>query len=393
MSYKKKNNEVWPYFNQQQADLVKKVLISNKVNYWTGKEGIKFEKEFKSFIGAKYAIAVSNASMGLECALKSLKIKKGDHVIVTPKSFITSVSSIINLEAIPIFVDIDINSQNINANAILKKITNKTKAILCVHLGGFPCDMVEIVKISKKFNIKIIEDCSQSLGGKINNKHLGTFGNVSVWSFCNDKIISTGGEGGMICTDSKVLWNKIWSLKDTGKNFDKVYNYKHKFGFKWLNHTFGTNLRLTEMQSALGRYQLSQINKYHKKRKNNAYKIMQTCKKFKSLIVPIIPLKYEHAFYRCYISVNKKYLLNNWNRDKIIKFLNKKNIECNVGSCSEIYLEKSFKDKPYKPKKRLINAKLSSKNSIAFFVHHNLSKEYIQYTCKEINKLLNRISV
>ena len=393
MIYLQKNSETWPNFDRNQANIVKKILLSNKVNYWTGNQGKDFELEFKKYIGVKYAVAIANASLGLEYALKAVGISYGDEVIVTPKSFITSVSSIISLKATPVFADIDLNSHNISVDQILKKISNKTKAIMCVHLAGFPCDMRKIIKIAKNYNLKIIEDCSQALGGKIDNQHLGSFGNISVWSFCNDKIISTGGEGGMICTNNKRIWKQIWSLKDTGKNYDKVYKKKHNFGFKWLNDNFGTNLRMTEIQAALGRYQLNKLDGYLKRRKNNSIKIINECKKYRSLTIQEIPQNYEHAFYRCYILVNDKYLINKFNRDKIIQSLNKSGVLCNVGSCSEIYLEKAFHGKKYKPKKRLRNAMYTSKNTIAFLVHPTLSSQYINYSVGVIRKLMNKITI
>jgi dTDP-4-amino-4,6-dideoxygalactose transaminase len=387
--YKLKKS-TWPSFDYKDASKISQILLSNKVNYWTGNEGKKFEKEFAKFANTKYAIAVSNGTVALDLALKLLNLKKNDEVIVTPRSFIASVSSVINCGATPVFADIDINSGNICLNTISKVITKKTKAIICVHIAGFPCAMDKIMKFAKKKSLKVIEDCSQAHGAKIKNKSVGSFGDISAWSFCQEKNITTGGEGGMITTNSYRLWKKCWSLKDHGKNYKEAFFSKSK-GYKWLHHSFGGNYRLTEFQSALGRIQLKKINTWNNKRNFNSKVILDELKKYKGLVnIPNIPKDYKHAWYRCCVSINKCFLKKNWTRDKIIDELSIRGIGVNIGSCPEIYLEKAFKNKPYKPKRRLVNAKVLGETNIAFLVHPTISSGELLNIKKSINQVFQR---
>ena len=266
-------NSVWPYYASDEVAAVSKVLKSNKVNYWTGNEGRKFESEFANFCKTKYAIAVSNGSVALDLAVKAIGIKKGDEVIVTPRSYIASVSCVVNEGATPVFADIDNQSQNITVDTINKKITKKTKAIICVHLAGWPCEMDQIVKLAKLRKIKIIEDCSQAHGAKYKGVPVGSWGDIGTFSFCNDKIISTGGEGGMLITNNKKYWKFIWEYKDHGRDFDKLKNISSKNEFKWIISSFGTNLRMNEIQSKIGRIQLKKLPTWIKKRRFIANKI------------------------------------------------------------------------------------------------------------------------
>ena len=263
----------YPYYPPNLIRNINKILKSGKVNYWTGNEGVTFEKEFSGYVGNKYSVAVSNGSVALEIALKSLNFSKDDHVIVSPRSFIISASCVLNLGLKPVFADVDHNG-NLNINSIKNSYSKKVKGIILVHLNGLACDLDPIVKFAKKFKIKIIEDCSQAHGCMYKNKPVGSFGDVATWSFCQDKIISTGGEGGMISTNNKKIWQKCWSLKDHGKNYHSVYYKKHKSGFRWLHDSHGTNFRMTEIQSAIGRYQLKYLNSQIKRRNLIANKVI-----------------------------------------------------------------------------------------------------------------------
>ena len=250
------NFSQWPLFTKEEADAVRDVILSNKVNYWTGNECREFEKEFSIWSNSKYSVAVANGTLALDAALNSLDICEGDEVVVTSRSFIASVSSIVNSRAVPVFADIDPNSQNISAESIKSVISSKTKAIICVHLAGWPCDMDAIMNLANEFDLFVIEDCAQAHGAKYKDKPVGSIGHIGCWSFCQDKIMTTGGEGGMVTTNHKSLWEKIWSYKDHGKSYDAVYERNHPEGFRWLHESFGTNGRMTEMQAVIGRIQL-----------------------------------------------------------------------------------------------------------------------------------------
>lgn len=246
----------WPSFTQEEADAVSSVLLSNKVNYWTGNECRLFEEEFAQWVGTKYAVALSNGTLALDVALKVLNIGSGDDVIVTSRTFLASASCIVTAGANPVFADVDLNSQCITAETISAVLTSKTKAIIVVHLAGMPAEMDPIMELAEKHGLYVIEDCAQAHGARYKGKRVGSIGHIAAWSFCQDKIMTTGGEGGMVTTNDKSLWSSMWSYKDHGKSYDAVYNREHKPGFRWLHESFGTNWRMLEMQGVIGRIQL-----------------------------------------------------------------------------------------------------------------------------------------
>ncbi|MBD1109350.1 DegT/DnrJ/EryC1/StrS aminotransferase family protein [Pelagibacterales bacterium SAG-MED50] len=387
----------YPSYNQKTLKKVHQVLKSGRVNYWTGNECKEFEKEFSKYVGNKYAITLSNGSVALELALKALRLKKGDEIIVSPRSFIVSASCVFSLGLKPIFADVDDNG-NLSIQGIKNAYNKKVKAIIVVHLNGLACDMDPIIKFVKKNKILLIEDCSQAHGAIYKGKKLGSFGDISTWSFCQDKIISTGGEGGMISTNNKRLWLKLWSLKDHGKNYKSVFFKKHKTGFKWLHDDLGSNYRMTEIQAVIGREQLKSLDKQIKKRNlianlyinglKNYYLKYDIFKKpdFKNQTYPLKKNnQYVHAFYRLNLFLNK----NKINQNELIQQLNKNRINCGVGSCPEIYREKIFKKLKLHPKKRLLNAKLLGETSIMFPINPNLDIKKIKLEINSIKKILN----
>jgi len=367
----------WPSFSQEEAETVKDILLSNKVNYWTGDECRKFEKEFSDFSDSKYAVALGNGTLALDIAFNALSIGNGDEVIVTSRTFIASVSSIVNSGAIPIFADVDLSSQNIAPDSIISLITERTKAIVCVHLAGWPCEMDEIMTIAKKHKLYVVEDCAQAHGAKYKGKSVGSIGHIGCWSFCQDKIMTTGGEGGMVTTNEELLWRKMWAYKDHGKSYEAIYERGDSKTSRWVHESFGTNWRMTEMQAAIGRIQLKNISYWHKKRLGNANSIWSTAKKCKVFRVPDIPDYIEHACYKCYIFVEGSVEF----RDKIMRAINEKGVPCYSGSCSEVYLEKAFDNTGFRPKERLTAAKELGEKSLMFLVHPTLKEEEIKKTC------------
>jgi len=392
----------YPFFNKSSIKKVEQVLKSGKVNYWTGKKCIEFENQFSKYIGNKFSIALSNGSVALELALKSLDLKKNEEVIVTSRSFVISASCVLNLGLKPVFADVDENG-NIDIKSIKNVYNKKIKAIIAVHLNGLPCDMDPILQFVKKNKIYLIEDCSQAHGAIYKKKKVGSFGHVATWSFCQDKIISTGGEGGMISTNSKKIWKKCWSLKDHGKNYKALFNKKHKYGFRWVHDNFGSNHRMTEMQAVIGIEQLKTLDKQIKRRNFIVNSYLKGLKiyfqKFNFLRKPnfqcqTCPFKKKnilcnqctHSFYRLNFFINSSKI----NRDKIVNELNQNNINCGVGSCPEIYREKIFKKLNLQPKKRLHNAKLLGQTSITFSInpYKNLTK--IKSEINAIKKVLSK---
>ena len=378
----------WPRFTQEEADAVSQVLLSNKVNYWTGTECREFEKEFAAWAGTDYAVALANGTLALDVALQAMGIGEGDEVIVTPRSFIASVSTVVNAGAIPVFADVDNNTGNISATTIAPKITDKTKAIICVHLAGWPCDMDEIMALAKQHNLWVIEDCAQAHGAKYKGKPVGSIGHVGAWSFCQDKIMTTGGEGGMVTTNDKALWQKMWEYKDHGKNYDSIYHKQHPPGFRWLHDSFGTNWRMMEMQAVIGRIQLKKMAEWTKIRTQNAKILRDALTQFAGeqqfLRIPDIEFHQVmggdsvHAYYKYYVYVRPENLPENINRDSILNALNEKKIPCFSGSCSEIYLEKAFDNHPSRPNARLTVAKELGETSLMFLIHPTLTTNEMQ---------------
>jgi dTDP-4-amino-4,6-dideoxygalactose transaminase len=373
------NNNIspWPLFTQEEANRVSEVLLSNKVNYWTGSECREFEKEFSAWSNTQYSVALGNGTLALDVAFKALNIGDGDEVIVTSRTFIASISSIVNSGATPIFTDVDLDSQNITVESIRSVITNKTKAIVCVHLAGWPCDMDEIMIIANEYDLYVIEDCAQAHGAKYKGKPVGSIGHIGCWSFCQDKIMTTGGEGGMAATNDESLWRNMWAYKDHGKSYEAVYEREHPEGFRWLHESFGTNWRMTEIQAVIGRIQLKRMPDWHRNRLSNANSIWNAAKQCKGLRVPTIPNHIEHAAYKCYVFVKGGVEL----RDKMMMEINEKGVPCYSGSCSEVYLEKAFDNTGFRPKERLPVARELGETSLMFLVHPTLTEEEIQKTC------------
>ena len=386
-------------YSSSQIKTVTNILKKNKTNYWTGAEGKNFEREFSDYHNVKYSVAVSNGSVALEIALKALNLNKNDKVIVTPRSFIISASCVINLGLKPIFADVDENG-NLCFEEIKKVYNKNVKAIIIVHLNGLPCDMSPILKFVKKKKIFLIEDCSQAHGAIYKNKKVGSYGTISTWSFCQDKIISTGGEGGMISTNSKKLWSKCWSLKDHGKNYKKIFQSKYDFNFKWLHDNFGSNYRMTEMQAAIGRSQLSLLDKQIKKRNYIANLYLNGLKnffqKYNILKKPNFkcgscPKKKKiekcenclNAFYRLNLYINKNVIEPKVLIDQIAQ----SRIKCGKGSCPEIYREKIFKKLKFYPKKRLSNAKLLGETSIMIPINPTRNINKIKYDISLLKKI------
>jgi dTDP-4-amino-4,6-dideoxygalactose transaminase len=404
----------WPCYSSEEIAAVEKVLSTNKVNYWTGDECRLFESEFANWVGVKHAVSLANGTVALDLALKALGIGVGDEVVVTPRSFIASVSCVLNAGATPVFADVDLDTGNITAQSIDSKLSSKTKAIICVHLAGWPCDMDEIVALAQKHDLKVIEDCAQAHGAVYKGRMVGSIGHIGAWSFCQDKIMTTGGEGGMVTTNDETLWKSMWSFKDHGKNFDAVYEKEHAVGFRWLHESVGTNWRMIEMQAAIGRIQLRKMPKWTTNRNQNA-QILNVA--FSSLNVLRVPsyrcvacvdamhngvspsqdgeacqLGCVHAYYKFYVYIKLEMLADGWDREKIIQEVTNIGIPCGSGSCSEIYLEKAFDGLACRPRERLPNAKELGETAMVFTVHPTITSDQMKAYAENIREIFLRAS-
>lgn len=382
----------WPKFTDEEVDAVAGVMRSNKVNYWTGSECREFEKEFALWCGTRYAIALANGTLALDLALKGLNIGPGDEVVVTPRTFIASVSCVVNAGAIPVFADVDPDSGNLSAATVKAVLTPRTKAVICVHLAGWPCDMDPIMALATERGFKVIEDCAQAHGARYKGRSVGSIGHIGAWSFCQDKIMTTGGEGGMVTVNDESLWRSMWAYKDHGKSYAAVYERPHPPGFRWLHESFGTNWRMLEIQAVIGRIQLKRLKAWTARRAEHAEKILAICRSFDCVRAPVIPVDREHAWYKCYVYVVPANLKSDWSRDRIIAEVNARGVPAYQGSCSEVYRERAFDGTPWRPQERLVVAKDLGETSLMFLIHPTLTDAEINKTCAVLRAVLSDAS-
>ena len=380
----------WPSFTEEEANAVRDVILSNKVNYWTGQETRTFEKEFAAWSGTEYAVALANGTVALDLALKALGIGAGDEVIVTSRTFLASVSSIVNAGAVPVFADVDLDSQNFTAQTIKSVMTPRTKALICVHLAGWPCDMDPIMELANEHGLKVIEDCAQAHGARYKGRPVGSIGHIGAWSFCQDKIMTTGGEGGMVTTNDRQLWADMWAYKDHGKSWEAVYEREHAPGFRWLHESFGTNWRMLEVQAVIGRIQLRRMHVWQAARIKNATRIWEAAGQLPALRVPVIPHEDMHAAYKAYVFIRPECLKADWSRDRILNEIAARGVPAFSGSCSEVYLEKAFDNTGWRPSQRLANAKELGETSMMFLVHPTLTEQEIELTCKVMSDVVQQ---
>lgn len=378
----------WPSFTEEEAKAVHDVVLSNRVNYWTGTECREFEKEFAAWADASYAVALGNGTLALDVALQALGVGEGDEVIVTPRTFIASISTVVNAGATPVFADIDRDTQNIEAHTIEPVISARTKAIVVVHLAGRPAEMDAIMELADQHGLYVIEDCAQAHGARYKGRSVGSIGHIGAWSFCQDKIMTTGGEGGMVTTNDEALWRKMWSFKDHGKSYEAVYEREHPPGFRWLHESFGTNWRMMEMQAAIGRIQLRRMADWTAARQRNTAAIVESCSEFSLIRTPEVPAHMAHAYYKHYCFIEPSMLADGWDRDRIVSEIVARGVPCFQGSCSEVYLEKAFDGTGWRPSDPLPVARELGETSLMFLVHPTLTDTEIEKTCSVIREVL-----
>ncbi len=379
----------WPSFGEDDVAAVTKVLRSGKVNYWTGSEGRQFEQEYAAFTQTPYAIALANGSVALEAALHGLGIKQGDEVIVPSRTFIASASCIALRGARPVFADIDANSQTLTSDAVQALLSPRTKAIMVVHLAGWPCDMEPICDLARTHGLYVIEDCAQAHGATYKGRPVGSMGDVGAFSFCQDKILTTGGEGGMLVTHSREIWQRAWEFKDHGKNVEKLLEGQSSNCFRWVHDSFGTNWRMTEVQAALGRELLRKLPAWVEKRRALAAILNTRFSRIRGLRITVPGPGFGHSYYKYYAFVRPELLAGGWNRDRIIDAIQAEGVPCYSGTCSEIYLEQAFPD-DWRPSIRLPNARSLGETSVMFLVHPTLMVRDIEDVAEAVEKVMTR---
>jgi dTDP-4-amino-4,6-dideoxygalactose transaminase len=383
----KLENQAWPIFGEDEIRASGRVLRSGKVNQWSGTEVRLFEEEFAQYCDVKYAIALANGTVALELALKALNVGAGDEVIVPSWTFIATASAVVACGATPIVADVGLDSLNIAPDSMRSLVTSKTKAIIAVHLVGRPCDMATILKVAEAHSLKVIEDCAQAHGAEYGGRKVGSMGHIGTFSFCQDKIMTTGGEGGMLTTNDKALWRLAWSYKDHGKDYDAVFGPNESDQFRWVHHSFGTNWRMTEMQAAIGLVQLGKLDKWLVRRGENALVLEQ--KLLKLPLFEVLPafLNGRHANYKFYAFINPNALASGWNRDRVILALRAEGVPCSTGICPEIYRERAFTDLGLGPSERLPNAMSMGERSILFLIDPTYSESDVVAIAYKIEKV------
>jgi dTDP-4-amino-4,6-dideoxygalactose transaminase len=377
----------WPFFAADEIEAAASVLRSGRVNYWTGDEGRQFEREFADFTGCRHAVALANGTVALEAALRAIGVGPGDEVVCPSRTFIASASCATAVGARVVTVDVDRDSQNCSAETIRPMLRPMTKAIIAVHLAGWPCDMDPILELAREHNLYVVEDCAQAHGANYKGRPVGSIGHVAAFSFCQDKHMTTAGEGGMLTTNDATIWERSWSYKDHGKSYDAVYHRQHPAGFRWLHESFGTNWRMTEVQSAIGRLALKKLPGWVERRRSHAATLAQSFSRIPGLRVPFPPADFGHSYYKFYAFVNRKELLPEWSRDRLIQEIIAEGVPCFVGSCSEIYLERAFR-KERRTQDRLPVVRELGDTSLMFLVHPTLSSESIEYTCRVVESVM-----
>ena len=378
----------WPHFAADEIEAAAAVLRSGKVNYWTGEQTQEFEREFARYVGVRHAVALANGTAALELALHALGIGAQDEVVVPSKTFIATASCVVRLGATPVVADIDADSQNLTAASIEKALTPRTKAVIVVHLAGWPCEMDEILALAKARGLFVIEDCAQSVGARYKGRATGAIGDIGAFSFCQDKILTTGGEGGMLVTNSRALWEKAWSHKDHGKSYAAVFERTHQPGFRWLHESFGTNWRMTEMQSAIGRQQLKKLPQWLATRRHHAALLAQGLSAIPGLRLAAPPPHSEHAYYKYYVFIRPEMLRPEWKMERILEALDAEGIPSSVGACSEIYREKAFIDAGLGPKQALPVASRLADSTLMFLLHPGLTEQDMRDTCSAVAKVI-----
>ncbi|TWT59614.1 DegT/DnrJ/EryC1/StrS family aminotransferase [Rubinisphaera italica] len=383
----------WPCFSQDEIDAAQHVLQSGRVNYWTGQEGRLFEQEFAVYTNCNHAIAVANGTLALELGLYALDLQPGDEVIVPSKTFIASASCVVARGGRPIIADVDPSSQNLTRETIEAVLTPRTKVIIAVHLAGWPCEMDEIMELANEYGLYVIEDCAQAHGAEYKGRPIGSIGDLGAFSFCQDKILTTAGEGGMLVTNNPELWDKAWRYKDHGKTPEAFYNPQPGgTQFRWLHESFGSNMRLSEVQSVVGRMQLQKLPEWIETRNRNANILRTVCEPFAALRIPAPDKNIKHAYYKFYAFINPDYLRGGWTRDRVLEEIRNYGVPCFSGSCSEIYLEEAFPQE-WKPKQPCLIARKLGEQSLMFLVHPTLTQANLDSTTQAIQAVMEQASM
>lgn len=381
----------WPVLDEAAIAAAAAVLRSGRLNYWVGEHGRAFEREYAESLGRRHAVAVANGTVALELALRAFGIGHGDEVVVPSRTFIATASSVIAVGATPVIADIDPGSGNLTADTVRAVARPSARAVIPVHLGGWPVDMDPLVAFAQGRGLRVIEDCAQAHGAVYRGRPVGALGSdAATFSFCQDKIIPLG-EGGVVVLDDDKAYDRAWAYKDHGKSLLKVggsADGENGASFRWLVDSFGTNWRLPEVSAAVGRVGLRMLPEWHAARRLNALRLAEGLADIAALRTPLPPEGVEHAFYRLYAFVQPEALAEDWNRDRIAAAVLAEGVPCQYGTCAEIYREQAFVGAGLGPVERLPAAAHAHETSLAFFVHPTLGQTDIDDTVVAVRKVM-----
>ena len=377
----------WPHYEPDEIEAAVEVLRSGRVNYWTGPHCDEFETEFARMVDMPYGVSVANGTLALELGLRALGVAPGDEVVTTSRSFFGTITSILAVGARPVFADVDAESGNITAESVEQVLSPRTKAILPVHLGGWPCDMPALRALADLHGLRLLEDCAQAHGATISSAMVGSWGDAAGFSFCQDKIVSTGGEGGMLLLRDAADWAQAWAYKDHGKSYDAVHHRKHGPGYRWLHEGVGSNWRMTEMQAAIGVRQLRKLPERLAARRANAGRLLDRFETIPALRAPRPGTDLKHAHYRVYAYVRPEALAPGWTRERIMTAIVAEGVPCQVGSCSELYREEGLQALGLAPRRRLEVAKELGVTALCFPCHPSIGRSTIEAMGTAVEKV------
>lgn len=383
----------WPRYELDEILAVTQVLQSGKVNALVhGHENKAFEKEFAQFIGMPHAIAVSNGTVSIEMALRALGVGPGDEVIIPARSFFATASAVVAIGADPVFADIEVETQNIDPASVERMISERTRAVICVHLAGRPCDMDALADICAAYDLLLIEDCAQAHGALYRDRPVGSFGDASSFSFCTDKIMSTGGEGGMLLLKDEESWAKAWAIKDHGKVPLALLpqNIAPPGEFRYLHRSFGSNYRMTEMQAAIGRVQLRKLPQWLAQRRANAEALASALSDLPGIVVDAPAAHVRPAWYKFYFRIDDRVLPKGLTRSDIIAGLMQLGIPCGSGSCPDMSREAAFEERAPRRDGDLANAHWLGARTIMFPVDHLLDQDDMMIFAEALKKVVLR---
>ena len=364
----------WPQYEQDEIDAAASVLKSGQVNSLVhGEQCRAFEEEFASFCGVPFAISLSNGTVALELALRALEVGAGDEVIVPARSFFATASAVVAVGAVPVFADVDVNSHTIDPTSVQRLVNGRTRAIIGVHLAGWPCDMDALDVIARRHGLWLVEDCAQAHGARLHGRPVGSFGDAAAFSFCTDKIMSTGGEGGMLLLKDEEHWARAWAYKDHGKDPLKLRHPAIGHGYRYLHDSFGTNMRMTEMQAAIGRVQLRKLPGWLEQRRRNAADLRAGLEGHPLIRLPTIAPAVEHAFYKFYLLVDIERGPARL-RESMLAHLNRRGIPAGAGSCPDMSREAAVWQVLPPPAEPLSGAAWVGERSVMLPVDHLLGE-------------------